>query len=150
MVDESDRMARASKYVLGLMDEDERARAERDLEHDTAFRDAMIQVAERMHLFDLTKPHQGAAPALWKSITAHLAALPHIRVAEPAEAANGSQPQAAVREPDPIAHGGRQNRAPGWRMSILALSLVAACGIGYAAGRVGNAPTLANCGPVAE
>ncbi|MGB3390298.1 MAG: hypothetical protein WBA88_20215 [Pseudaminobacter sp.] len=141
MVDESDRMARASKYVLGLMNEDERARAERDLEHDTAFRDAMIQVAERMHLFDLTKPQESTAPALWKSITAHLGVLPHIRGAEPAESASKARSPAA----------GRAKRlGAGWCVSILALSLLAASGVGYAAGRVGGGTAPADCGSVAQ
>lgn len=143
-------MARASKYVLGLMDEDERARAERDLEHDTAFRDAMVQVAERMHLFDINKPHQGAAPALWKSITAHLGALPHIRVAGPGEVASGSKPPTATPASDPVAHDSRQRLVPGWRMSILALSLVVACGAGYAAGRLGSEAAPADCQAVAQ
>lgn len=150
MVDESDRMARASKYVLGLMDEDERARAERDLEHNTAFRDAMIQVAERMHLFDLNRPDQSAAPALWKSITAHLGALPHIRIAEPSEAGSKSPPSVAAQGSASVTHGRKQHLGRGWRISLLTLSLLTACGIGYAAGSVGNASTSANCGSVVE
>ena len=35
--DRGDRMDRAGRYVLGLMDDDERERAERDLEIDPAF-----------------------------------------------------------------------------------------------------------------
>ncbi len=52
MGDGGDRMDRAGRYVLGLMDDDERERAERDLEIDPAFRDAMMVIAERMHVFD--------------------------------------------------------------------------------------------------
>ena len=52
MASESDRIARAGDYVLGLMNDAERERAERDLEIDPAFRDAVVQLAERMHVFD--------------------------------------------------------------------------------------------------
>ncbi|RUM98488.1 hypothetical protein EET67_07615 [Pseudaminobacter arsenicus] len=150
MVDERDRMARASKYVLGLMDEDERERAERDLEHDPAFLDAMVRVAERMHLFDLTKPHQGAAPALWKSITAHLTAQPQIGVAGPGETAPASSPAPATPAPVEPGVGSTRRTASGWRLPLMALSLLAACGLGYAAGSVGTAPAPADCGPVQE
>ena len=56
--DRGDRMDRAGRYVLGLMDDAERERAERDLEIDPAFRDAMVEIAERMHVFD----HMPAPP----------------------------------------------------------------------------------------
>ena len=39
MASESDRIARAGDYVLGLMNDRDRQRAERDLEIDPAFRD---------------------------------------------------------------------------------------------------------------
>lgn len=145
MVEERDRMARASRYVLGLMDEDERTRAERDLEHDPAFLDAMVRVAERMHLFDLNKPHQQAAPALWTSISAHLAALPHIGVAAPGEAVPAST---AVHAAPILGTKPVPRVASTWRLPLMALSLLAACGLGYAAGSIGAAPLSADCGPV--
>lgn len=148
MVDESDRMTRASKYVLGLMDDDERARAERDLELDTDFRDAMMQVAGRMHLFDLDRPHKGEAAALRTSINAHLAALPHIQVAEPAE--GRSLRPVPVQAAAPGADGRWRRLGPGWRGSIVALSLLAACGIGYAAGSIGGGTQPAECGVTAK
>ena len=148
MVDERDRMARASRYVLGLMDADERERAERDLEHDPAFLDAMVRVAERMHLFDLNKPQQGAASALWKSGAAHLTALPHIGVGEPAAAGVASRPVAASSALEAAGASPGRRAASGWRLPVMALSLLAACGLGYAAGSVGAAPTPADCGPV--
>ena len=46
-------MSRAGSYVLGLMGEAERERAERDLEVDAEFRDAVLHIAERLHLIDL-------------------------------------------------------------------------------------------------
>ncbi|RWF72704.1 MAG: hypothetical protein EOQ34_11225 [Mesorhizobium sp.] len=52
MAGEGDRIARAGDYVFGLMDERERARAERDLEIDPAFRDAVLRLAERMRALE--------------------------------------------------------------------------------------------------
>jgi anti-sigma-K factor RskA len=53
MTREADLVTRAGSYVLGMMEESDRQRAERDLEIDPAFRDAVLRVAERMHLLDL-------------------------------------------------------------------------------------------------
>lgn len=143
-------MTRASRYVLGLMDADERERAERDLEHDPAFLDAMVRIAERMHLFDLNKPHQAAAPALWKSITAHLTAQPHIGVAAPGEAVPASSPAPAAPAAAMPVPGLTRRAMSGWRLPLMALSLLAACGLGYAAGSMGAAPAPADCGAVQE
>ena len=54
MTSEADRMSRAGSYVLGLMNDTDRERAERDLETDAEFRDAVVRIAERLHLIDLT------------------------------------------------------------------------------------------------
>ena len=54
MTDDSAMLARAGDYVLGLMDEDERRTAERDLETDPAFRDAVARFASQMHKLDRT------------------------------------------------------------------------------------------------
>ena len=59
MASESDRIARAGDYVFGLMNDIERRRAERDLEIDPAFRDAVLRLAERMRAFD-PEPAGGA------------------------------------------------------------------------------------------
>lgn len=76
---ESDRLERAGRYVLGLMDVAERERAERDLEFDAKFRAAVVGVAERMHLFDLGDGAGKAAPS-WDKVAEALAAMPHMRV----------------------------------------------------------------------
>ncbi|WP_246674490.1 hypothetical protein [Mesorhizobium sp. B4-1-3] len=52
MSSESDRVARAGDYVFGLMNDRERARAERDLQVDPAFRDTVLRLAERLRAFD--------------------------------------------------------------------------------------------------
>jgi anti-sigma-K factor RskA len=76
MASESDRIARAGDYVLGLMHDAERERAERDLEIDPAFRDAVVQLAERMHVFDRAEP---AGEERWTQITQRIADLPQMR-----------------------------------------------------------------------
>jgi anti-sigma-K factor RskA len=74
---EAERLARAGNYVLGMMDAAERERAERDLVADAAFRDAVVVVAERMHLFDM--PDAKAADR-WTTVAVRLAELPQMRV----------------------------------------------------------------------
>ncbi len=78
-----DRMDRAARYVLGLMDEDERERAERDLEIDPAFREAMVTIAERMHVFGNAKPEANEPAAVsqdpWRLIKDRIDAMPQMR-----------------------------------------------------------------------
>ena len=81
MGDTGDRMDRAGRYVLGLMDDDERERAERDLEIDPAFRDAMVAVAERMHVFDRTPAPDDAPQDGWRLIQERIATMPQMRPA---------------------------------------------------------------------
>ena len=61
---EQERMARAGDYVLGLMSDDERERAELDLERDAAFRDAVLAAAQNFHKLDLTATALHESPAL--------------------------------------------------------------------------------------
>src|SRR4029078_10350047 len=78
MVGERDRIGRAGDYVLGLMSDTDRERAERDLEIDPAFRDAVLQLAERMHMFDRVK--EPPLPANhWALVTQRLAEWPQMR-----------------------------------------------------------------------
>ena len=162
--DRGDRMDRAGRYVLGLMDDDERERAERDLEIDPAFRDAMVEIAERMHVFDhmpaSDKPiAQAAGNTLqdgWRLIKERLAALPQMRPAiepimpEPAQsqpAQSGPQVTFGRRRSDkqrgtivPEAPaktiGTGLHSVPGRRALVLALFLAAAFALGYAAGKL--------------
>lgn len=116
-------MKRAGNYVLGLMDDTERIRAERDLEIDPDFRAAVLRVAERMRLLDL-KPDAASADA-WRAIAARIAELPQMR---------GSPPPAvnAVDGASPVAIG--LHAVPGSRGRLIAIWLIAACAVGYAAG----------------
>ena len=79
MASESDRMTRAGDYVLGLMDDMQRERAERDLEIDAAFRDAVVQLAERMHVFDRAGRSDDPLDKRWQLITQRIAELPQMR-----------------------------------------------------------------------
>lgn len=78
MTREDDLVARASKYVLGLMEENDRERAERDLEIDPIFREAVLRVAEHMQLLDLN-PAGVAHPDFWRAISTRIGHLPQMR-----------------------------------------------------------------------
>lgn len=81
MASDSERMARAGDYVLGLMDDRERQRAERDLELDPDFRDAVVQLAERMHVFN--RPGQSDGEERWKLVTQRIAEMPQMHLDGP-------------------------------------------------------------------
>ena len=148
---EGDRMERAGRYVLGLMGDEERERAERDLEIDPAFREAMMEIAERMHVFDRMPPPDDAARDDWRQIKEKIDAMPQMRPAPRAE-----PEQAEPRQSDPAATFGRRRSdklrpkitptmpartigtglqsVPGNRALVLALFLAAAFALGYLAG----------------
>ncbi len=82
MDDTGDRMDRAGRYVLGLMDGQERERAERDLEVDSAFREAMVEMAERLNAIG-RPPASGEHPEAvqrdpWMLIKERIEALPQM------------------------------------------------------------------------
>ena len=85
MTDDTNRMTRAGNYVLGLMDDHDRERAERDLEIDPAFRDAVVVLADRMHVFDKVPAAEQAAEGDWKRLTQHIADMPQMRTKGPDE-----------------------------------------------------------------
>ncbi|WP_244742740.1 hypothetical protein [Mesorhizobium sp. L-8-10] len=116
-------MRRAGNYVLGLMDDIERARAERDLEIDADFRGAVLRVAERMRLLDL-RPDTASADA-WRAISARIAEMPQMR----------GRPSPAVGPSQGAGPDGRGlHSVSGPRGRLIAIGLVAACAVGYAAG----------------
>ena len=110
MADTGDRMDRAGRYVLGLMDDEERERAERDLENDPALREAMVEIAERMHVFDRA-PTSGHEPQdQWRSVKERIDAMPQMQRTEDvwraaAGGAETSQPQAEK----PVTFGRRKS-----------------------------------------
>ena len=122
MTGESDRIARASDYVLGLMNERDRERAERDLEIDPAFRNAVMQLAERMHLFDRAATQDANRP--WQGVAARIAELPQMSPPGQGNAKAGKriidgprQPVACLAWPAGDRHGGRIDRRLRVRLS---------------------------------
>ena len=128
MTGRGDRMARAGDYVLGLMNEAERERAERDLEIDPAFRDAVMQLAERMHVF--SRAETPDADDRWKQISERLAGMPQMHAADDGRAATP-----VIRRLDRPAHGIGLHGTPGRRSLFVALGLIAAFALGYLAGK---------------
>lgn len=128
MTGESDRIARASDYVLGLMNERDRERAERDLEIDPAFRNAVMQLAERMHLFD--RAAAGEANRPWQEVATRIAELPQMSPQGSAKAGNriidGPRP--------PVGIG--LHALPGRLAIAVAAGLIVAFAFGYLIGRL--------------
>ncbi|MDX8440848.1 hypothetical protein [Mesorhizobium australafricanum] len=133
MSSESDRVARAGDYVFGLMNDRERARAERDLEIDPAFRDTVLRLAERLRALDPAAPE--GHDNRWGLVTQRLAELPQMQT----RLAGIAAPEA---EPPPLMIH-RLERKPygvglhslGGRLGfVIALALLAAFALGYIAG----------------
>lgn len=149
MSDDGDRIARAGNYVLGLMDDRERERAERDLEIDPSFRDAVVVVAERMHVFDHGTPGEEAPEGAWKQLAQRIADMPQMRreptppPPPPAKTSDapvtfGRRRSDAFREPilppAPKVAPIRLRAMPSSRALLLAAALVGAFALGYVAG----------------
>ncbi|UVK47356.1 hypothetical protein BPNPMPFG_003128 [Mesorhizobium sp. AR07] len=130
MASESDRIARAGDYVLGLMNDAERERAERDLEIDPAFRDAVVQLAERMHVFDRTEPAGGEER--WQQITRRIADLPQMR----SSGLGDAKSPAVIRSLSRWPHGIGLHTLGGRRGFVVAVGLIAAFALGYLAGKL--------------
>ncbi|TIS91664.1 hypothetical protein [Mesorhizobium sp.] len=136
MASESDRIARAGDYMFGLMNDRERERAERDLQIDPVFRDAVVRLAERMHVFDRAGSSDGAIDSRWQLITQRIAELPQMRLASVGgNVGDGKAKSPAVihRLERPPYGVGLHNRG-GRRGTVIAIALVAAFALGYLAG----------------
>lgn len=129
MIDDGDRMARAGNYVLGLMDDKERERAEHDLERDGAFRDAVVEIAERMHMFDLPDTAAAAPDAMWQAVSARIADLPHMQGRRVGDQLAGQASLAKARRIG-------LHSVPGWRGMLATACLIAAFAAGYLTGRL--------------
>lgn len=124
---EGERLSRAGNYVLGLMGEAERQRAERDLEVDADFRDAVLKVAERMKVLDFV-PHKDApTDEQWRQIAERIAAMPQMRGS--GEAASAATIKWPARKVETVGRG--LHAVPSRRAMLLAISLIAAFVAGY-------------------
>ncbi|MFE0017983.1 hypothetical protein ACFWXH_24285 [Mesorhizobium sp. NPDC059054] len=131
MTGESDRIARASDYVLGLMNERDRERAERDLEIDPAFRNAVMQLAERMHLFDRTTTQEAGRP--WQEVVARIAELPQM----PPRGQETSRTDRRIIDGPRAPAGIGLHALPGRLAIAVAAGLIVAFAFGYLVGRMG-------------
>ena len=124
VVSESDRIARAGDYVLGLMNDADRERAERDLEIDPAFRDAVVQLAERMHIFDRADAASGEER--WKQITQRIGDLPQMR----SSGLSDARPPTVIRSLSQRPHGIGVHALGGRRGFVVAAGLMVAFALG--------------------
>lgn len=127
MTNNEQRMARAGDYVLGLMSDDERERAEQDMERDTAFREAVLTAAQHFHKLDLTAAPETVPSDLWQKVSERIADLPQMQTGEKAATPPSGPPIAANARPKGIGLHSFGNR----RGFAIAASLLAACAIGY-------------------
>jgi hypothetical protein len=124
---EGDRGKRAGDYILGLMGEAERERAERDLEFDPAFRDAVMRLAGEMRLFDRTEAAGDDAGERWRLVAARIAELPQMRAA--GMAAPEVKPFIVPSRRRAVGMG--LHALPNRRAMVTALGLIAAFALGY-------------------
>jgi len=129
----SDRIARAGDYVLGLMNDAERERAERDLEIDPAFRDAVLQLAERMHMFDRAEKPGGLPANHWELVTQRIAELPQMRSVG---LGNDAKPRPVIRSLSRSPYGVGVHSLGGQRGFVVAIVLIAVFALGYLMGRL--------------
>ncbi len=132
-----DRMGRAEDYVLGLMDETERMRAERDMVVDPEFRDCVLELAQKLQrLHDMKRPDKSADEA-WNEIAARIAELPQMAGMSPerlqtrqAAPARPVKPRIVARRP--VGRG--LNETGGRRGLVVAFGIMAVFVIGYLVG----------------
>ncbi|RJT30945.1 hypothetical protein D3227_29295 [Mesorhizobium waimense] len=134
MASESDRVARAGDYVLGLMNDRDRQRAERDLEIDPAFRDTVLRLAERMRVFDDAAPVEGASDNRWKLVSQRIADLPQMRLAGLGEAE--AKPPVVIHRLERPPYGVGLHSSGGRRGTVIAIALATAFALGYLAGQL--------------
>lgn len=134
MAGESDRVARAGDYVLGLMNDRDRERAERDLEIDPAFRDTVMRLAERMHVLDRGAPSGGSDR--WRLISQRIAELPQMRVVGQDEA----KPVIGRLERKPYGVG--VHSLGGRRGFAIAITLMVVFALGYLLGLLSTGGAL--------
>lgn len=136
-----DRMGRAEDYVLGLMSETERMRAERDMVVDPEFRDCVLELAQKLQrLHDMKRPEQSADEA-WNEIAARIGELPQMarmnaermqarQAAQTRHTTAQARPRIAARRP--VGRG--LGETGGRRGLVVAFGIVAVFVIGYLVG----------------
>ena len=129
MPSESDRIARAGDYVLGLMNDRDRERAERELEIDPAFRDTVMRLAERMHVFDRTGPPSGGRDR-WRLISQRIAEMPQMRVVGQDEV----KPTPVINKLERRPYGVGVHSLGGRRGAVIAIALIVVFALGYLVG----------------
>ena len=141
-----DRIGRAEDYVLGLMDENERMRAERDMAVDPEFRDCVLDLAQKLQRLHETRQPGQSADEAWNEIAARIAQLPQMagttpqrpparregHPAPPSAAKTPIKPRVAVRRP--VDRG--LHETGGRRGLVVALGIVAVFAIGYLVGHL--------------
>lgn len=127
-----DRIARAQDYVLGLMDDTERRRAERDLEVDPEFRDCVMSLAERLRASNRDKTSAFTDNA-WTEISQRLTSLPQMARGE-TQAGPGQRPKPVGFQRDAVGRGAHDTGSR--RGTAVAVALAAAFALGYFAGRL--------------
>lgn len=143
MTGNDDRMARAGAYVLGLLDDHARERAERDMLTDPEFLACVARFASQV------RPPAHAAPEAWEAVARHITELPQMKGMK--EGAVAPAPGALLPGDGAKAHAGNlravgtsPSALGGARGSILAASLLVALCIGYAGGLL-TAPAAGAC-----
>ncbi len=141
---ETDRLQRAGHYVSGLMSEPERERAERDLERDSSFRDAVMTVSHRMRVIDGKSSPNPGSDELWADIAARLSELPHMNGVL-IKQDNEPKSRAVQTKQKPSFKKTLARHRDGVRLGALAACLGAVFVAGYFAGTHAgvSAPTLA-------
>lgn len=127
MSSDEERIARAGDYILGAMDDAERERAERDLERDPAFREAVMRLSAQLHAVDRAARPARVPEAVWAAVESRIAELPQMRAVAGGIVEPRSASRTAARWLNPASLGG-------WRGALVAAGLVFACGVGYLAG----------------
>jgi anti-sigma-K factor RskA len=130
MSSDSDRYGRAGDYVMGRMEPAERERAERDLERDPQFREAVLRLSERIRRSDVV-----ADKELWRAVEAGLGDLPQMRTA--IAATPSSLAKTRRRTDSSVAPSQPQT---GWKGALLVAGLALACGASYVAGDIRARP----------
>lgn len=128
-----ERIARAQDYVLGLMDEGERRRAERDLEVDPEFRDCVLSLAERLRALNREKTPAFSDDA-WADISQRLASLPQMARGGEAQAGVAPRPKTISAPRNPVGRGAHETGSR--RGTAIAIGLAVAFALGYFAGRL--------------